>query len=300
MFRRSGWGLILVVIGLLLLAANLGYIPPFSVWDLWPLLILWPALKLTFGRVSVEVHADARVRGTEARVRGTDARHEFRFRPPLGLRLVGLWLAVGSGTQLFHNVHLLRYDWGSVFYWTAPLLLVGLGLALMARPGGSLWRWSPWSPPNRAKEFGRPASGASVIAGDLRFGSRPWVFRSPMVVSLWAGDVDVDLTTARLAPGDNYLAMRAWAGEFTVRVPDDVEVTVEAHCGAGELEVFDERREGIGCDLRITRPARIPAGAEPPEGPSGAPVQPPVQAPAQPAARLFIAAALTFGDVRVK
>ncbi len=271
--RNAWWGLTLLLVGALLLAANLGYIAPFSVWDLWPILLLWPALKVAFRGISFSVEVD----------RGRN-RHRWAIMPSLGYRLVALWVAAGAGAQLLHNLSVVRFDWGDVAYWTLPLLLVGIGLDLILRPRRRTWRWA------HREELRHTASGTNAFVGDLRFGSRPWVFKSPMSVNLWAGDVDIDLTTAQFQPGDNYLALHAWAGEFCVRVPENMEVSVEAHCAAGQLQVFDERRDGISCDLRVTRPAAgLAAGRA--AGPAAGEAAP---------ARLFIGVDLTFGDVRVR
>jgi len=282
MSRRLWWGLGILVVGVLLLAANLGYIRPFSVWGLWPIFLLWPALKFVFQGMTFNLDVEL-----------VTVRRRVQVVPSLGYRLIALWVAIGAGAQLLHNVNLIRYDWGDVTYWTLPLLLVGIGLALMLRPRDHMWRWT------HGDKMRDQASGTSVFVGDLRFGSRPWVFKSPMAISLWAGDVDVDLTTAQFAPGDNFLALHAWAGEFNVRVPESIEVTVEAHCSAGQLQVFDERRDGIGCDLKSTRPARVPSNGY--GGISG--VGTGAETGTEPSVektRLFVGANLTFGDVRVR
>lgn len=281
MSKRIFWGIGIVIVGVLLLAANFGYIRPFSVWGLWPVFILVPAAKFALQGVDIDVD-----------VATGKTRHSTRFRPSIGYRLIALWVVVGAAAELLNNVHLFPYDWGDIAYWTLPLLLVGIGLALMLRPHDRMWRWS------QSEKVRNAASGTSVLVGDLRFGSRPWVFKSPMLISLGiAGDVDVDLTTAQFSPGDNYLALKAWAGEFTVRVPDNIEVVVEAHCSAGQLRVFDEERDGVSCDLKVTRPARVAASGYASAAGDGVYCCEPNDT--EPV-RLFIGASLTFGDVRIR
>lgn len=283
MSKRLFWGFGILVVGFLLLAANLGYIRPFSVWGLWPVFLLWPSLKFVITGYNINLEVDI------------SKRRRVQVVPSVGYRLIALWVAIGSGAQLLHNVNIIPYDWGDVIYWTLPLLLVGVGLALILRPKDAMWRWSQGDRVRGAQ------SGASVLVGDMRYGSRPWVFKSPMRVSIWAGDVDIDLTTAQFSPGDNFLALHAWAGEFTVRVPDNMEVSVEAHVSAGELEVFDERRDGLGCDLKAVRAARAAAAADSFSAAQGGSCgEGDSSDPTAQLCRLFIGANLTFGDVRIR
>ncbi|MCL6580756.1 MAG: cell wall-active antibiotics response protein [Firmicutes bacterium] len=261
MAERLIWGVVLVVVGLLLLAANFGYIPPFSVWDLWPVLVLVPALRLTFAGIG------------RAWMTLEGRRRSFRVPVRFGVRLVGLWLGAGATAELLNNVGLSRYGWGAVASWTLPLLLVALGLEIIARSGRTT-RWSHG-------EVLREPSAEKIwsFVGDLRFGARPWTFRSPMRIDLWAGDVDVDLTTASLPTGDSYLSVQVWAGEVSVRVPDDVEVHVEAYCSLGRVHVLGTVRDGYDLVVKESRPALRPGGSE---------------------RRLFIGVQATMGDICVR
>ncbi|MEW6032647.1 MAG: cell wall-active antibiotics response protein [Bacillota bacterium] len=282
--RSAFWGLALLLAGLLLLAANLGHIPEFNVWGLWPILVMWPAAKLAFGRLFVTVRSPSR----PLRV---------RIGRSLGVRLVALWVLAGATAQLLFNLSLSSYTWGDVSYWTLPLLLIGLGALLLFRPRRRVWRWSEWVENGRsgrartwpsAEEPPGEPSNISSFVGDLRFGSRPWVFKSPMNIQLWAGDIDLDLTTAEFAPGDNYLTIRAWAGDLDVRAPRDMEVIVEAHCGAGDMRIFDEHRSGMDLNIRVRRRPEGRAGDD--STPSG---------DADSRGRLFIGIDMSFGEVRV-
>jgi len=268
MSRNVFWGAALLLAGLLLLASNLGYLEPFSIWGLWPILIIWPALKVTVG---FAVRVDGR-----------------RIRLPIGrsigLRLVALWVLAGAVAELLSNVGLIEYDWGDVAYWSLPLLLVGFGLVILLRPRRRSWAWSTEAGTAR-RERGGATTKSFIPIGDLRYGARPWDFRSPMDLNLWAGDVDMDLTTARFEPGDNYLSLRMWAGDLDMRAPRDIEVVVSAHCGVGEIRVFDQERSGVDVDIEARRPAleEAPAGEEP-----------------KAETRVFIGIDMTFGNIRIR
>lgn len=298
--RNAFWGLALLLVGGLLLASNLGYIAPFSLWDLWPILIIWPALKVVFGRVFVSIFEHGPASGAR-----------IRLNRSLGVRLVALWLLAGATAQLLHNLDLLAYDWGDVSYWTLPVLLVGIGLAILLRPqrrrpsftwyhgdrnhagcGGSGTtgrdasggEWTEWDEPEGSRSF--------VSVGDLRYGARPWEFKSPMLVNMWAGDVDMDLTTARFAEADNYLTVTGWAGDVDIRTPDDLEVIVEARSSAGDIHVFDQHRDGVSPHVQARRRPRALAGAGGDEASNGVETAP--------TRRLFIGVEITFGSIRVR
>ncbi len=284
--KRAFWGSAFLLIGILLLASNLGYLEPFSVWGLWPILIIWPALRVVFGGSYVAVVDHGR-------------REHIRVGRGFGVRLVALWILAGAVAELLHNLSLIVYDWGFVAYWTLPVLLVGLGIVILASPRE---RWSfycghrHWSGREWRKEWSEAGGDGSVssFAGDIRLGRDPFEFKSPMKVDLWAGDIDVDLTRATFKPGLNTLYVHAWAADVDIEAPEGIDVTAEACCVAGEIALFSERRSGISVDARAFRSAHgregDESGAEADSKAGGDSGQP----------RLLIVVDLTFGDVRVR
>ncbi|MCL6580821.1 MAG: cell wall-active antibiotics response protein [Firmicutes bacterium] len=299
MSSRLYWGAALVLIGLLLLASNVGLLAPFSVWGLWPILVIWPATKIALGLRVVSI--------------GSDWAHGvFRVHPRPITRLVAAWVALGATAELLNNVGLIRYDWGDFTYWTLPALLVAVGVVLVVRRDrvccGWVGRW------RSVKDWN--GGNVSAFAGEIRYGHRPWDFKSPCNISVWAGDIDLDLSTARFQPGTNRLHVNAWAADVDIRAPEGIEVYVQANCAAGELEVFDQHRSGLGLALSGRRRPLRGAGLEdiaPERGGDGesereaAPVgstEPGEAAGAGGATvdqppKLYIHVNLVFGDVRV-
>jgi lia operon protein LiaF len=82
--------------------------------------------------------------------------------------------------------------------------------------------------------------------GDLYHGRSHWVLDRDYNFHHGMGDVVIDLTTAQIMPGNYKIYVKAGIGEVTVRVPDGINVEVEASVGLGELDVFGEQRSGIG------------------------------------------------------
>ncbi len=296
--RRIFWGSALVLVGLLLLASNLGYLQPFSFWGLWPILIIWPALRVVFGRSYVTVGLNNR-------------RQRVWTGAGLGTRVVALWILAGATAELLHNLHLIDYGWGFMAYWTLPILLVGLGLAILARPRhfGRHWCWCGGRAPHWTDADWEGGS-VSSFAGDLRLGRCPWDFKSPMKVDLWAGDIDLDLSTARFEPGDNHLYVSAWAADVDIKAPEGIEVKAEASCSAGQITIFGRERSGLGVANQAVRPARDGreadwAAEEEGRGASkaGSAAGEGVATGGDPATgqpRLFIHVDLTFGDVDIR
>jgi lia operon protein LiaF len=285
MTKRMFWGSALLLIGIVLLASNLGYLAPFSFWGLWPLLIIWPVLRIVFGRVFLVV-GDRR------------PRDRIWIGGSLGLRLIALWILAGAAAELLHNLTRLPYDWGFVAYWTLPALLVGVGIILLLRPRSRIWTFA-----RRRHDCGEGCDNVSSLIGEIDIGRRPWDFQSPMRLDLWIGDINVDLTTARLKPGLNYLYVTAWAGDVDIQAPDGIEVTAEAEVGAGQVDVFRQQRHGMGVGTKAARSAdgMVSRGAPAPT-PKTAPEITPEATPETETetTKLYIKVDLTFGDVRIK
>jgi len=297
MSKRVFWGSALLLIGLLLLASNLGYLAPFSFRGLWPILIIWPTLRLIFGRAFV-VFGDSR------------RRERLWVGSSLGIRFVAVWILAGAVAQLLHNLSLITYDWGFVSYWTLPVLLVGIGVVILARPHDRHWSFV-----QRRHMSGESWGNVSGLVGEVDIGRRPWDFKSPMRLDLWAGDINIDLTTARFQPGPNYLYVTAWAGDIDIQAPEGIEVVAEADCSAGQIAIFHRRRSGLGVGVKASRGAGgavVGASGDVVVGASGdaaggssddatvADSSPAASETAGEAPRLFIKLDLTFGDVRIR
>lgn len=84
------------------------------------------------------------------------------------------------------------------------------------------------------------------VAGEVRIGSRPWDLEPDTVFNLGAGEVDIDLSTARILPGENFLTIRLWAGQVTIYVPPSLPIAVSSSLTAGQITVFGEDHDGLG------------------------------------------------------
>jgi phage shock protein PspC (stress-responsive transcriptional regulator) len=69
---------------------------------------------------------------------------------------------------------------------------------------------------------------------------------------LGLGELTIDLSGVDFPSGGTTVEASIGAGDLTVIVPSDADVTVHAHAGAGEISAFGETAEGINRDLDVT------------------------------------------------
>lgn len=66
------------------------------------------------------------------------------------------------------------------------------------------------------------------------------------------GDFELDLTRIELPEGETRVDVSLGIGELVVAVPEDATVVVDAHAGAGEVNVVGSKDDGIGADKELT------------------------------------------------
>jgi hypothetical protein len=71
-------------------------------------------------------------------------------------------------------------------------------------------------------------------------------------VSIFAGNLTVDLRSLELPAGTSTLNVSVFAGQIQVFTPADVTVEVKASTLFGEIKAFGEQRSGVGVNLDMT------------------------------------------------
>ena len=149
-------------------------------------------------------------------------------------------------------------------------LTTGLALALLLTGGALIlgaWRGrARWLIPV-GLVLSVALAGASVIddvpvrggAGEVSFSPRTLEeIRTPY--RLGAGELVLDLSDLDLGDRTVTIVASVAAGVVEVVVPPDVAVDVDAHVGAGELELLGRHTEGFDVGRTVTDPGRDSAG----------------------------------------
>jgi hypothetical protein len=158
---------------------------------------------------------------------------------------LGLWVGAMGLFEILHDAELLKgtqlseIDGGMIFSKGWPVFVIGFGLAVIFRSSRSWWKI-----PGAIH-----IDGETRAVGDLRYGHEPWTLDGNLEVKHGAGDVKIDFSTADIAEGIHHVRVKQGVGELLIRVPDNVEVSVNAKVGVGEMLVLGERRSGAGLTL---------------------------------------------------
>jgi phage shock protein PspC (stress-responsive transcriptional regulator) len=178
-------------------------------------------------------------------------------KPSLTLPVLGVLLAVAGLLGLLAVLDVYEIDLDLAF--AAALAITGVAIAVGAFVGYRV--------------------GALVPLGLLLLGG--FAFAASLPVSLSAGigdkverpvdaavleqsyeygigDYELDLTNVALAEGETHVGVSLGIGSLVVTLPDDVAVDIDAHAGAGEVNVLGATDDGIGADREIQLPGSEP------------------------------------------
>jgi lia operon protein LiaF len=168
-------------------------------------------------------------------------RHTSWFGLALGLYLGGIGLLdilSRAGVTPYTGHDMAAKGW--------PLILVAVGLSVLFGKK-TWWRWTDHTGGRVRLHAGSHAWGI----GDVRYGQeRIWQLDRDLDMSRGIGDIKLDLTTAEITDGVHRITVNGGIGDVKIRVPDNVNVSVEVHAGIGDLEVFGDCRSGLGISMQ--------------------------------------------------
>lgn len=159
-----------------------------------------------------------------------------RFPPQwFGLVIGGFLLAAG-GLDIAHNAGLSAYGGSMITAQFWPVLLIAIGLSVLFGRRG--WMVGKWHGKYQYK-----------MIGDTRMGGDVWRLDKDLNLDHGIGDLRIDLTTAEITEGEHQIKVQGGIGDMVIRVPDNVNVTVKASVGVGDVTVFRSQRSGVSLSL---------------------------------------------------
>jgi predicted membrane protein len=134
-------------------------------------------------------------------------------------------------------------------YW--PLILIIVGIALLLK---SQRDWMTAGPSTSQGEgYQGVETSADVISESSVFGN---IFVKPTSknfrggsISAVFGNLELNLASMELAPGEQHLGVHGVFGGVRVTLPKDVGLMVRGNCLFGEVTVLNQKRGGIGSEI---------------------------------------------------
>ncbi|MCR4439267.1 MAG: cell wall-active antibiotics response protein LiaF [bacterium] len=146
-------------------------------------------------------------------------------------------------------------------YWPLVIILAGIYVLLHA--------FSPWGALPHVEAASEPPGTGLVgdaflhhaVWGDIKLVSEATAFRGGSVHTVF-GDVELDLSRADIAPGEQKLEVSSTFGEVTLRVKPGTPVAVRATTVLGDVDVFGQKRSGLGPGITYQSPDYAQAEAK--------------------------------------
>jgi hypothetical protein len=159
---------------------------------------------------------------------------------------LGLWVGVIGLFEILSNAGAVLITGGDIARHGWPLLLVALGLSILFGDRACFSGWRRRKPDPEHPRRWSAEQGRRHHIGDLYRGRELWILDGDLDLQHGIGDVVLDLTTAEISGGTHHITVKVGVGELLIRVPGNVNATVDASLSIGELQVLGERRSGIG------------------------------------------------------
>ncbi len=167
----------------------------------------------------------------------------------------GLFLVIIGVILLLDNLEIADFSHVIHTYW--PVFLVLIGVNLLLRRSES--HWHEWrhdsgdhtSPPQDTHSFDSSYKSSpndkifdSAVFGDLHVNVISKNFQGGDVRAVF-GEIEVDMGTAELAPGEHTLRVHTVFGSTRLYVPRNIGVMVTADSTFGDVRIFDQVRDGV-------------------------------------------------------
>jgi lia operon protein LiaF len=264
---KSVGGIILIAVGALFLANQLGWIDV-SIGYLFS--TYWPVILIVLGAT------------------GLLSQRRY-YSGNFGSNVWNLIL-IGVGV-VFLNNNLGLFDWhfnfGDIIRFFIPALIIILGLRMLFSPNDADERKYEAREARRAAQEARRAQreahrqsndehhqyhhqwdrngkgtiNRSNFIGDTHIGQEQWELQ-PMNVSHFIGDTEIDLTKAFISYGETKMNISSFIGDVKIYVPNDVELEVQVTASSfiGDIRAFERYEGGMLKNMVYASPTYPDAG----------------------------------------
>lgn len=150
---------------------------------------------------------------------------------------LGLWVGCIGLFTILHDAGVVEVSGRYIATQGWPILLIAIGIGVIF---------------GRRFHFGgkwKSHKGEYRMVGDLRFGSDTWHLDKDLNLDHGVGDLKLDLTSAEITEGTHRITVKGAIGDILIRVPDNVNATIDASAGIGEINVMGNQRGGLGLSL---------------------------------------------------
>ena len=154
----------------------------------------------------------------------------------------GLFLLAVGILWILNNFDVIDFDFGDALALFFPLLLIAIGFLFLFRP----------RPPAAGKE-GMADKHIFRAFGDVKLSGEN-LDPNGLEVSTGFGDVELDLTKARFADGENALYVHAAFGDVEVKVPEGIAVSASGGSAFGDIKILGQSEKGIVNQLSASDP----------------------------------------------
>ena len=156
-----------------------------------------------------------------------------RSRRPIG----GLILIVLGLLLLLAALGAISFGNAMAIFWSLGLILIGLLII--------------WTPGRLHYLHHLKQSGVAV--GDIRIGDSEWDLKD-METRVGAGQLRLDLTKARIQPGETRLKVSGGMGKIEILAPSGLSISVQSEVGAGSINILGQKADGVGRQVSFTTP----------------------------------------------
>jgi len=168
----------------------------------------------------------------------------MHHRSKQGTPFWGIILVIAGLLFLFNNLDIVSLH--DVFHNFWPLILIVIGLYAIIK---SLRRSEPDEKEKTLKEGINLTAGdedvfESNVFGDVKVNVNSKNFRKGTIRTVF-GKLIIDLSDINVAEGENNLYLNTVFGEIRVKMAKDLPVKITATNLGGDIDIFDQRREGL-------------------------------------------------------